>query len=109
MLLVITCIFIIFSLKRWIRNIDSTIILESCCGTGKTFSVVKYIASLANKTDIVLSIINRKSLLTAKLKEFENMNVSLNNYMDKDSYDLKENGIICVNSIMKYFRVPAED
>ena len=37
------------------------------------------------------------------------MNVSLNNYMDKDSYNLKENGIICVNSIMKYSRVPAED
>ena len=37
------------------------------------------------------------------------MNVSLNNYMDKDSYNLKENDIICVNSIMKYSRVPAED
>ena len=58
---------------------------------------------------MVLSIINRKPLLTAKLKEFENKNVLLNNYIDKDTYNLKENGIICVNSIMKYSRVPAED
>ena len=58
---------------------------------------------------MVLSIINRKSLLTAQLKEFENKNVILNNYIDKDTYNLKENGIICVNSIMKYSRVPAED
>ena len=36
-------------------------------------------------------------------------NVSLNNYIDKDTYNLKEIGIICVNSIMKYSRVPAED
>ena len=68
----------------------NTIILESCCGTGKTYSVVKDISSLASKNDVVLSIINRKSSLTAQLKEFENMNVSLNNYMDKDSYNLKE-------------------
>ena len=86
-----------------------TIILESCCGTGKTYSVVKYISNMASKNDVVLSIINRKSLLTAQLKKIENKNVSLNNYMDKDSYNLKENGIICVNSIMKYSRVPAED
>jgi Rad3-related DNA helicase len=38
-----------------------TIILESCCGTGKTYSVVKYISNLASKNDVVLSIINRKS------------------------------------------------
>jgi hypothetical protein len=87
----------------------NTIILESCCGTGKTYSVVKYISNLSSKNDVVLSIINRKSLLTAQLKEFENKNVSLNNYIDKDTYNLKENGIICVNSIMKYSRVPAED
>jgi len=87
----------------------STIILESCCGTGKTYSVVKYISNMASKNDVVLSIINRKSLLTAQLKEFENMNLSLNNYIDKETYNLKENGIICVNSIMKYSKVPAED
>ena len=58
---------------------------------------------------MVLSIINRKSLLTAQLKEFENKNIILNNYIDKDTYNLKENGITCVNSIMKYSRVPAED
>mgnify|MGYP000329427290 CR=1 FL=1 len=87
----------------------STIILESCCGTGKTYSVVKYISNMASKNDVVLSIINRKSLLTAQLKEFENKNVSLNNYIDKETYNLKENGIICVNSIMKYSKVPAED
>ena len=54
---------------------QNTIILESCCWTGKTYSVVKYISNIASKNDIVLSIINRKSLLTAQLKEFENMNV----------------------------------
>ena len=75
----------------------------------KTYSVVKSISNLASKNEVVLFIINRKSLLTAQLKEFENKNVLLNNYFDKDTYNLKENGIICVNSIMKYSRVPAED
>jgi hypothetical protein len=30
----------------------------------------------------------------------------LNNYEDKETYDLNENGIICINSIMKYARQP---
>jgi len=97
----------IFTEEMYKKN--NTIILESCCGTEKTYSVVKYISNVANKNEVVLSIINRKSLLTAQLKEFENKNVMLNNYIDKDTYNLKENYIICVNSIMKYSRVPAED
>ena len=66
---------------------NNTIILESCCGTGKTYSVGKYISNLSSKNDVVLSIINRKSLLTAQLKEFENKNVLLHNYIDKDTYN----------------------
>jgi Cdc6-like AAA superfamily ATPase len=77
----------------------NTIILESCCGTGKTYSVVQYISKLASMNEVVLSIINRKKSLFN----------STTNYMDKDPYNLKENGIICVNSIMKYSRVLAED
>jgi hypothetical protein len=53
----------------------NTIILESCFGTGKTYSVVKYNSKLASMNKVVLSIINRKSLLTAQLKEFDKMNV----------------------------------
>ena len=75
---------------------NNTIILESCCGTGKTYSVVKYISDLASKNEVVLSIINRKSLLTAQLKEFENKNVILNNY----TYFWKKN----IGSIINWWR-----
>jgi hypothetical protein len=84
---------------------NETIVLQSCCGTGKTYSVAKYITESKDK---VISIINRKSLLTAQIKEFNNRNVNLGNYEDKNAYDLDENGIICVNSIMKYSRKPDE-
>ena len=73
----------IFTEKMYDKH--KTIIFESCCGTGKTYSVVKYIANIANKNDVVLSIINRKSLLTAQLNEFENKNVILNNIIVKDN------------------------
>jgi len=97
----------IFTEEMFKKN--DTIILQSCCGTGKTYSVVQYISNLATDSDVVLSIINRKSLLTAQMREFEEKNVTLNSYIDKDSYNLKENGIICVNSIMKYSRVPVSE
>jgi hypothetical protein len=89
----------IFTKKMYDEN--ETIVLQSCCGTGKTYAVSKYIAESKDK---VISIINRKSLLTAQIKEFNNKKVQLNNYEDKHAYDLDENGIICVNSIMKYAR-----
>ena len=90
----------IFTEEMFKKN--DTIILQSCCGTGKTYSVAQYISNTVKENDIVLSIINRKSLLTAQLKEFESKGVKFNNYINKETYDLKENGIICVNSIMKY-------
>ena len=78
---------------------NDIIVLQSCCGTGKTHSVAKYVAEAKDK---VISIVNRKSLLSAQIKEFNNRGVKLNNYEDKETYDLKENGIIYINSIMKY-------
>ena len=84
----------IFTEEMYKKN--NTIILESCCGTGKTYSVVKYISNLSCKNDVVLSIINRKSLLTAQLKEFENKNVILNNY----TYFWKKN----IGSIINWWR-----
>ena len=94
----------IFTQKMY--NDNKTIILKSCCGTGKTYSVAKYTTGTDKK---FLSIINRKSLLKAQIKEFESHNIKLNNYEDKDNYDIKESGIICINSIMKYSRVPASE
>jgi hypothetical protein len=44
--------------------------------------------------------------LTAQINEFTDKGVKLNNYEDKETYDLNENGIICINSIMKYARQP---
>jgi hypothetical protein len=78
---------------------NDIIVLQSCCGTGKTHSVAKYVAEAKDK---VISIVNRKSLLSAQIKEFNNRGVKVNNYEDKETYDLKENGIIYINSIMKY-------
>jgi hypothetical protein len=80
-------------------NKNDIIVLQSCCGTGKTYSVAKYVAEANDK---VISIVNRKSLLSAQIKEFDNKSIKLNNYENKDTYKLDENGIICINSIMKY-------
>ena len=80
---------------------NKIIVLQSCCGTGKTYSVSKYIAQSKDK---VISIINRKSLLIAQMNEFNDKGLELNNYENKETYDLNENGIICINSIMKYSR-----
>ena len=91
----------IFTQKMYDDN--DTIILQSCCGTGKTYSVAKY--SKDNKS-VILSIVNRKSLLKAQIKEFSANNITLNNYENKDEYDVNMNGIICINSIMKYSRLP---
>jgi hypothetical protein len=82
---------------------NDVIVLQSCCGTGKTYSVSKYVA---DSNDKIISIVNRKSLLTAQINEFTDKGVKLNNYEDKETYDLNENGIICINSIMKYARQP---
>jgi excinuclease UvrABC helicase subunit UvrB len=89
----------IFTYEMYQNN--DVIVLSSCCGTGKTYSVAKYIAQ---SNDKAISIINRKSLLTAQIKEFNDKGLQLNNYEDKETYDLNENGIICINSIMKYSR-----
>jgi hypothetical protein len=89
----------IFTYEMYQNN--DTIVLQSCCGTGKTYSVAKYIAQ---SNDKVISIINRKSLLTAQIKEFNDKGLDLSNYENKETYDLNENGIICINSIMKYSR-----
>lgn len=85
--------------KQEMYENNDIIVLQSCCGTGKTYSVAKYVAEANDK---IISIVNRKSLLTAQIKEFNNKGVKLNNYENKDTYDLKESGIICINSIMKY-------
>ena len=89
----------IFTYDMHLNN--KIIVLQSCCGTGKTYSVSKYIAQSKDK---VISIINRKSLLIAQMNEFNDKGLELNNYENKETYDLNENGIICINSIMKYSR-----
>lgn len=89
----------IFTLEHYKQN--DVIILNSCCGTGKTYSVAKYISEAKDK---VLSIVNRIVLTKAQIKEFNRFNVKIADYQDKENYDLKESGIICLNSIMKYSR-----
>jgi hypothetical protein len=49
------------------KNNDVTV-LQSCCGTGKTYSVSKYVA---DSNDKIISIVNRKSLLTALLMNLQ--------------------------------------
>ena len=93
----------IFTYDMYLNN--KIIVLQSCCGTGKTYAVSKYIAQ---SNDKVISIINRKSLLAAQMNEFNDKGHKLNNYENKETYDLNENGIICINSIMKYARQPDE-
>jgi len=93
----------IFTYEMYEKN--DIIVLQSCCGTGKTYAASKYISQSKDK---VISIINRKSLLTAQIKEFTDKGIKLNNYEDKETYDLNESGIICINSIMKYSNKPNE-
>ena len=84
-----------------------TIVLKSCCGTGKTYAVAKYLGILQETKDIkVLSIVNRRSLLSAQMKEFERHGVKISSYLDKREFSLEKSGIICINSLMKYAHFP---
>ena len=79
---------------------NDTIILNSCCGTGKTYSVAKYIKE---NDDIVISIIPRISLAKAQIKQFREFNYELQNYQDKETLDLNKSYVMCVNSLVKLF------
>jgi len=77
---------------------NDTIILNSCCGTGKTYGVAKYIH---NNNDNVISIIPRISLANAQIQKFKEFNYELQNYQDKETLDLNKSFVMCANSLVK--------
>jgi hypothetical protein len=81
---------------------NKVIILQASCGCGKTYAVAKYVAESKDK---VISIVNRRSLLSAQIREFNAHRTDIKDYSNKEAYNLEESGIICINSIMKYGRV----
>ena len=86
----------------------SDVILQSCCGTGKTYAVAKALQHL-NKTHKIVSIVNRQSLITAQMEHFSHFGIQMNSYLDKENFSLHQHAVICVNSLMKYKRLQDSD
>jgi hypothetical protein len=86
----------IFTNEMYLNN--DTIILNSCCGTGKTYSVAEYIQK---NNDKVISVIPRISLANAQIQQFKAFHYDLQNYQDKETLDLNKSFVMCVNSLLK--------
>ena len=86
----------------------SDVILQSCCGTGKTFAVAKALRHL-NKTHKIVSVVNRRSLITAQIRHFSHFGIQMNSYLDKENFSLRQHAVVCVNSLMKYKQLEDSD
>ena len=102
-------------LTEEIFNNNSTIIIESTTGTGKTSNVAlfckKYELFNDNKeikeVNKVLSIVSRVSLASQHIESFNEHGINMLSYLD--DVDIEDNNIvICINSILRYHKYEAE-
>lgn len=85
-------------------NKYDSIIIKSTTGTGKTSNTAKHINTFLNKNIgfKVLSIVNLISLADQQEKTFNDNNINIKNYQDKDLNIDDDNIIICLNSLTKF-------
>ena len=102
-------------LTEEIFNNNSTIIIESTTGTGKTSNVAlfckKYELSNDKKeikeVNKILSIVSRVSLASQHIESFSEKGINMSSYLD--DVDIEDNNIvICINSILRYHSYEAE-
>ena len=102
-------------LTEEIFNNNSTIIIESTTGTGKTSNVAlfckKYELFNDNKeieeVNKILSIVSRVSLTSQHIESYSEQGINMSSYLD--DIDIEDNNIvICINSILRYHTYEAE-
>ena len=82
---------------------NDVIIIKSGTGSGKTKNVAKVSTDLLEKfpDHRILSIVNLISLAHQQITEFDEQNVILHNYQKSVANFGTENGVICINSLVR--------
>lgn len=88
----------------------STIIMESCTGTGKTTATAKYFKQLNDRNgDLrILSLVNKISLADQHVKSFKEQGVKMVSYEDKEKNLYTDHLVVCINSIRILKDLPFE-
>jgi hypothetical protein len=97
-----------FLFKEFQEN--STIIVESCTGTGKTTATAKYFKELYDKQPHlrILSLVNKISLADQHVNSFKEQGVNMVSYEDKNKNLYNDHLVVCINSIRILNDLPAE-
>jgi hypothetical protein len=97
-----------FLFKEFQEN--STIIIESCTGTGKTTATAKYFKELYDKQPHlrILSLVNKISLADQHVNSFKEQGVNMVSYEDKNKNLYNDHLVVCINSIRILNDLPAE-
>jgi hypothetical protein len=92
-------------------NNNSTIIIKSCTGTGKTTATARAIKlhSSTSKPKKVLSIVSKQKLASQHIKSFNDAGIELTSYKDDDKRIKSDNMVVCINSIMILKDIPVEE
>ena len=102
-------------LTEEIFNNNSTIIIKSTTGTGKTLNVALFCKKYElfnDKKEIkevnkILSIVSRVTLASQHIESFSEQGINMSSYLD--NVDIEDNNIvICINSILRYHSYEAE-
>ena len=75
------------------------VVLQSCCGSGKTYAVSKYVGEEGDK---VISLVHRRSLVSQHVADFRKHGTRVQDYRDQ-GYDAEESGVVCINSLCKFY------
>jgi hypothetical protein len=89
---------------------NSTIIMESCTGTGKTTVTAKYFKQLNSKNgDLrILSLVNKISLADQHVKSFTEQGVNMVSYENKNKNLYMDHLVVCINCIRILNDLPFE-
>jgi hypothetical protein len=89
---------------------NSTIIIESCTGTGKTTATAKYFKQLNDKqTHLrILSLVNKISLADQHVNSFKEQNINMVSYESKEKNLYTDHLVVCINSIRILNDLPTE-
>lgn len=89
---------------------NSTIIMESCTGTGKTTATARYFKQLHDENgDLrILSLVNKISLADQHVKSFKEQGVNMVSYEDKEKNLYMDHLVVCINSIRILNELPLE-
>jgi hypothetical protein len=97
-----------FSFQEFEQN--STIIIESCTGTGKTTATAKYFKQLHDNNNSlrILSLVNKISLADQHVNSFTEQGINMVSYEDKDKNLYTDHLVVCINSVRILQELPLE-